>query len=148
MKHGTPCASGTWPFNSGPNQEEAQTAAKKRYWRACVQTLTPWLEERRLQVLDILKQPLDKLLRPTGGKHIKVLPGGKAIEIERNELEYNNIVGMTYFEGLAIPSDPRSQQALAVCKVAKAVRDDLAHLRAPESQDVLSLISTMDSLLT
>lgn len=135
-------------LHSGPGQEEAQAAAKKRYWRACVQTLTPWLEERRLQVLDILKQPLDKLLNPTGGKHIKVLPGGKEIEIERNELEYNNIVGMTYFGKLVIPGDHRSQQAFAVCKVAKAVRDDLAHLRAPKSQDVLSLISAMDSLLT
>ena len=135
-------------LHSGSGQEGALMAAKRRYWRACVQTLTPWLEERRLQVLDIFKRPLDVLLGPTGGKHIKPLPSGKTIEIERNELEYNNIVGMTYFGELAIPGDPRSQQAFAVCKVAKAVRDDLAHLRAPKSQDVLSLISTMDSLLT
>ena len=135
-------------LHSGPNQEEAQTAANKRYWRACVQTLTPWLEERRLRVLDILKQPLDRLFASSGGVHVKVLPTGKTIQTERNEIEYNNIVGMVYQGGLVIPNDPMPQQALAVCKVAKAVRDDLAHLRAPKSQDVLSLISTMDSLLT
>jgi len=135
-------------LHSGPKQEEAKIASRKRYWRACVQTLTPWLEERRLQVLDIFRSPLDKLLAPTGGKLRRPLPNGKAIEIERNDIEYNSIVGLVHQGELVIPNDPASQQAFAVCKVAKFVRDDLAHLRAPNSQDILSLITTMDSLIS
>jgi hypothetical protein len=135
-------------LHSGPEKEEALRAAHKRYWRACVQALTPWLEERRLQVLDILRKPLDALLARTGGKIQKTLASGNVIEIEREELEYNNIVGLAYQGGLAVPADTTSQQALSVCKLAKKVRDDLAHLRPPSPQNVTALVSNMDSLLT
>lgn len=135
-------------LHSGPKQEEAIIASKKRYWRACVQALTPWLEERRLQVLDSLRKSLDKLLAPTGGKLRRPLPNGKAIEIERSDIEYNSIVGLVHQRELVIPSDGASQQAFAICKVAKFVRDDLAHLRAPNSQNILSLITAMDSLIS
>jgi hypothetical protein len=135
-------------LHTGPEKEEALRAAYKRYWRACVQALTPWLEERRLQVLGILGKPLDALLARTGGKVQKPLSSGNVIEIEREELEYNSIVGLAYQGSLAVPADSTSQQALAVCKLAKKVRDDLAHLRPPSPQNITALVSNMDSLLS
>ena len=48
---------------------------------------------------------------------------------------------------LVIPRDPASQQAFTVCRTAKTVRDDLAHLRAPTAPSIQALITSMDSLL-
>jgi hypothetical protein len=134
-------------LHMGPDKDEAFRAAHKRYWRACVQALMPWLEERRLRVLDSLRAPLDAILGQTGGKLQRTLRSGSVIEIDREELEYNNVVGLAYHGGLIVPPDATSQQALVVCKLAKKVRDDLAHLRPPTPQSVTALVTNMDSLL-
>lgn len=133
----------------GPWQQEARLAAHRRYWRACVRALTPWLEERRGSILSIFQGPLDDLIASApNGKLTKTLRSGRTIEVDHTELDYNNLVGLVYNGGLKLPQDGVVQQAFAVCKVAKAVRDDLAHLRAPKSQDITTLVAAMDALLT
>ena len=134
-------------LHKGHFQDEARRASQKRYWRASVQALTPWLEERRGSVLEVFKKPIDEVLAVTGGKIQKVLQSGKTVEIDRSEIDYNTLVGFAHYQGLRIPFDPISQRAFGVCKLAKCVRDDLAHLRAPKLQDISSLISETDGLL-
>jgi len=134
-------------LHKGHFQEEARRAAHRRYWRACVQALTPWLEERRDGVLEKFKKPIDDFLAASGGKIQRQLQSGKTIDIDRSEIDYNVLVGLAHYHGLRIPADAVSQRAFGVCRLAKFVRDDLAHLRAPKLQDISSLVSEMDGLL-
>ncbi|HUN92525.1 MAG TPA: hypothetical protein VMU33_10735 [Burkholderiaceae bacterium] len=134
-------------LHAGIQQTDALKAAKRRYWRACVRALTPWLEERRTRVLRILKKPIDEVLAANGGRFARELANGKTIEVDRDEFDYNNVVGLVYYHGLRVPEDSASQRAVGVCRIAKIVRDELAHLRAPKLQDILALITTMDALL-
>lgn len=135
-------------LHSGPFQEEARLASKRRYWRACVQALTPWLEERRALVLDVLKKPLDAVQAAHGGRMPRPGPRNTTIYVDRSETDYNSVVGLANHGALAVPGDQASQQALAVCRLAKDVRDDIAHLRAPQLQRILALVTSMDALVS
>jgi len=130
--------------NAGQCDAALQRIAR-RYWRACVKVLTPWLEERKQRVLDIFKVQIQQRMEPDG---TIAVPRGNArmTYVQPDELEYNNIVGMAYASGL-VPQNQREAQALNVCKCAKSVRDDISHLRAPDPQKVIQLIQEMDSLL-
>lgn len=131
----------------GPRQKEMRTAASKRYWRACVHALMPWLEERRLAVLQKLRQPLEALAAKTGGKICRRLQSGETLEYEIDELEYNNVVGLARLEIDPLIVPVHAQSVLAVCRAAKAVRDDLAHLRKPDTAKIAGLIAAMDGIL-
>lgn len=95
-------------------------------------------------VLDILKSHIEQRLEADGT--IAVPRGnGRVAYVQPDELEFNNIVGMAY-AGLVTKSQ-RESQAVNVCKCAKSVRDEISHLRAPDSQRIIQLIQEMDSLL-
>jgi len=130
----------------GPRQDQAAIGAAKRYWRASVQSIIPWLEERRAHVLKVLDAPLRAYAATTGGMIERPLPNQQVQRTPVEELEYNNIVGLARY-GLQVPDDQRSRLAVKVCRLAKIVRDDLAHLRAPAPVALLDLISSMDQLL-
>jgi len=129
---------------SPEQRESARHRITRRYWRACVKVLTPWMEERKQPVLSIFKLHIAQRLTTDGT--IKVARGKRDAFIPPEELEYGNIVGMHYYEGLT-PTTPREFTALSVCKCVKAVRDDISHMRAPDPQKVLQLIHEMDALL-
>lgn len=125
-------------------REAALQRIARRYWRACVKVLTPWLEERKQKVLDILKSHIEQRIEADGT--IAVPRGnGRVAYVQPDELEFNNIVGMVY-AGL-VTKNQRESQAVSVCKCAKSVRDDISHLRAPDLQKIIQLIQEMDSLL-
>jgi hypothetical protein len=126
-----------------PQREAAQHRIARRYWRACVKVLTPWLEERKQKVLDIFKLHIQQRTEPDGT--IAVPRGSRVAYILPDELEFNNIVGMAYGSGLNAQNS-REMLALNVCKCAKSVRDEISHLRAPEPQKVIQLIQEMDVL--
>ncbi|KIF80056.1 hypothetical protein [Noviherbaspirillum autotrophicum] len=131
----------------GRQAELMRDNLRSRYWRACIKSLTPWLEERLNVVMQIFKRPLDEYERKYGGFY-RITEKG-AIHLSRSDLEYNNIVGM-YFareNKLEIPDDPISKRAFQVCKYAKDVRNELAHMRPPRQDDIVHLVDQMDTLL-
>ena len=56
------------------------------------------------------------------------------------------IVGMVN-DRVITPATPRERAAESVCRSAKRVHDDIAHLRKPRIPDVLKLIQEMDLLI-
>lgn len=128
-------------------REEAKNRIKRRYWRACVSILTPWLEERRLEVISVFERQITKLASLNSGKIAKPIGKDRFVYLDPAELEFNNIVGMSY-NSVLTATTPRELEALNVCKMAKTVRDDIAHLRMPDPNDVSKLIVEMDRLLS
>jgi hypothetical protein len=122
---------------------------EKRFWRACVKSLTPWLEERRLLMIEVLKKPIDRIEANSGEKNkIQKKIGDKYMMVSRDELEFNDLVFRSYgddFRGSGLSEKERA--AVSICHMAKKVRDDLSHLRKPDLDCVNNLISSMDQLL-
>ena len=128
--------------HTSPLAELGRQAANKRYWQACIKSISPWLEERRPLVHKALRPVLQKL--EPGGKFEKRI--GKQTEIvEINELEYNDLCFQSFRvreRGLLLTS--QQEQAFRLCSKAKAVRDDLAHLRKPRLDALQDLVIHMD----
>ena len=132
-----------------PSKEAMTAAAQQRYWRACLKALVPWLEERRFKILELLDRQLTRLEKDSGGPgRIVKKAGGKDILVGRSELEYGDLVYQSFGNSFrAIQASPEESAAISICKTAKGVRDDIAHFRAPNTESVMTLISSMDSLL-
>ena len=119
-----------------------KSGAERRYWRACLKAISPWLEERRPVVLKELRPILEKL-EPSGRFEKKV---GKYIQIvDRDQLEFNDL---WYQRGRATERNldftVGQSQAFSLCALAKTVRDDLAHSRKPALSDLQNLVVAMD----
>ena len=125
---------------------------EQRYWRACVRALLPWIEERRLPVIDKLRDSLEDYLFPTKGVWKKFLPWrpGSFQDIAIDDLEFNDMVAMSHrdaadpFKGL----DETANAALTACFKVKKVRDAIAHMRPPAAADIGEMILALDALLT
>ena len=135
--------------HSGANSAAMQKAAQRRYWRACLKSIIPWLEERRHQVLDVLDRQWKQVEWAAGG-HDKIQKkiGSEIIRVDRYGLEYGDVVFQS--RSLAfntIPTLEPERMAVSICSMAKDVRDDISHLRPPNTEQVMALITTMDSLL-
>ena len=136
----------------GPVAYRAQALdrIKRRYWRACVKTISPWLEERRKPVISIFGAQIKAEAARNGGTIPKFTGKDKFgndrfVQLDPEELEYNNIVGMIRASKLSVTT-VEEKCAERVCRLTKGVRDEIAHLRAPSPADVGDLISEMDRL--
>ena len=135
-----------WYLASHPseNKDAALRAIRRRYWRACVRTLLPWLEERRPQIIEVLDLPITGLEKSSGGPgKIEKMLGKNIVTVGREDLEYNDL--WYNFKNTQHLSS-KEQLAVSVCRKTKQVRDDLSHLRKPITADVMALISEMDAL--
>jgi hypothetical protein len=47
-----------------------------------------------------------------------------------------------------VPNDLKARVAVEVCYAAKAVRDEMAHLRAPAAKDILAVTEHMERFLS
>lgn len=129
----------------------ASKRLEQRYWRACVRALLPWIEERRLPVINKLRDSLEDYLFPTRGVWKKQLPWrpGQFQDIAIDELEFNDVVAMSHrdaddpFKGL----DAQAESALTACHKVKRVRDAIAHMRPPAATDIAEMIRILDELL-
>ncbi|KQZ35114.1 hypothetical protein [Duganella sp. Root1480D1] len=127
-------------------KEGARGRIDQRYWRSCVKILTPWMEERRQHVIRFLQKKLDGLAAQNNGKLQIVRGDGYSRQVDIDELEYNNIVGLSN-KGTLFGDTDHEKRAILVCRYVKKVRDEIAHLRAPRSDDVVKMIREMDILL-
>jgi len=126
-------------------REQARARINRRYWKACVKVMTPWIEERRAQVIRPFRSQIDRIATGNKGK-IAIPRSNKTADIDPEELELNNIVGMYYSKQIKAVT-PTEVSALKVCQCVKAVRDNIAHLRAPTSEALVELIYEMDLLV-
>ena len=136
--------------HDGPMKDAATRAMTSRYWRASLSALMPWMEERRHQIIDVLRGALDAHLAPTGGVRRRATANqNKVIEVPIAELECNDIVQMKFDRPhpLVVKS-PAEQSALYVCSMVTKVRNDLAHLKCPAPTAVIELVRAMDALIT
>lgn len=124
-------------------KDAAQTGIKRRYWRACIKVITPWIEERRPLVLSHFIKQINAIASNNNGK----IPNERSgYDLDPDAIEFNNIVGMV--RGNELKIETREQEAvLKICRKVKVVRDEIAHLRMPNVNDVLDLISAMDGFL-
>lgn len=132
--------------HAGPEQSDANAWLKRRYWRACLRSLLPWLEERRSQVIGVLRGALEQHLKKTGGKAVRSTDSGYRIETAIDDLEYNQIPALVRHEGLTV-GGARQKLAVDVCFAAKRVRDSMAHMRPPEARQIFELNDLMARLL-
>ncbi len=130
---------------------DARKRIEQRYWRACVRALLPWIEERRMPVIEKLRWSLEDYLFPTKGIWRKRRPyrEERYIEIPIEELEFNDIVSMSHQKNddPFKPLDAEAETGLACCRAVKRVRDALAHLRAPAASDIRDMVRLLDALL-
>ncbi len=133
------------------SRDEAVNRIKRRYWKACVKTISPWLEERCKSVINIFAPQIKAIAADNEGKIPRPIGRDRSgaeriILMDPDELEYNNIVGMVRY-GNITSSTMSEKCAESVCRFTKGVRDDIAHLRDPSPGDVRDLIHQMDKLL-
>lgn len=131
-------------LHAGPDQRDASEWLSRRYWRACVRTLLPWLEERRSSVIGALRSALEQHLKSTGYKVVRSTPNGRRIETAIDDLEYNQIPGLIYNDQFRVPNNPKMRRAVDVCYTAKSVRDEIAHMRAPSARGILDVTEKME----
>jgi hypothetical protein len=132
--------------HGGPDQCDANEWLKRRYWRACLRSLLPWLEERRSRVIEVLRPALEQHLKGTGGKAVRTTASGHRIETSINDLEYNQIPALVLNESFRA-NGARPKLAVDLCFAAKRVRDSMAHMRPPEARYILDLTDLMQRLL-
>lgn len=132
--------------HAGLDATTMRRASAKRYWRACLKCLIPWMEERRPALLEKLDGPLTKLEAFHGGPgQIEKKVGNIMIRVGREDLEVNDLHHNFNRSVYLVTSVERA--AANICKIAKQVRDDLSHLRPPTPSDIMQLITEMDALL-
>jgi hypothetical protein len=131
---------------SGPQKSDATEWLRRRYWRACVRSLLPWLEEHRPRVIGILREPLERHLKSSGGRAVRTTESGHRIETSLEDLEYNRICAMVRHDGLRVGVGSASL-AVEACFSAKKVRDHMAHLRPPSAREIQDMINSMQRAL-
>jgi hypothetical protein len=127
---------------TSPLAELGRQSANKRYWQACIKSISPWLEERRPLVHKALRPVLQEL-EPDGKFEKRI---GKQTEIvEIDDLEYNDLCFQSYrVRERGLPLTSQQEQAFRLCSKAKVVRDDLAHSRKPRLDKLQDLVIHMD----
>lgn len=133
---------------SGPLAKAAAENLDRRYWRACVRSLLPWLEERRLPLLEKLRPALEDYLYPFRVWKKQNPWNGRTTDIAIEDLEFNDVVAMTFFrEDPLRPGDDEARRLIVVCKHAKSVRDALAHMRPPTAADIEEAVRAFEEAL-
>ena len=130
----------------GPDQRSAQESLRRKYWRACVRSILPYLEEHRSAVMAPLRSALESHTKHSGGKLVRPTISGRRSETTSlDDVEYNQIPGLIHHEQFVIPSEPKARLAVKVCFAAKTVRDETAHMRAPRPESIMELASAMEA---
>jgi len=133
--------------HSETDADRFRRLAERRYWQACVKSILPWMEERRSQIIEVLKCLIDELAQQAGaGGKLNKQIGKNLILVDRDDLEYADLsYQMRLFKNRDLSAIV--SRALSVCEYARKVRHDLSHLRTPNLNDLRQLIQEMDMLI-
>ena len=124
----------------------ADSKIKKLYWMACLKAITPWLEEIRPVVVKVVRAHVKKQANVNSGKLVKEVNGvDRYTDID--DVEFSTIAWMHKTRRFS-RLNPEEDAAVAVCHAATDVRNEIAHLRAPATQDVMQLVSKLRTFRT
>ena len=133
--------------HAGPYQQAAAKELGRMKWRAYLSALMPWFEELRHAIIEELRPLLETHLSPSQGVKIRYNEKtGREIRTAINDLEINDINAMTREEAALRGQTQRQRNTLGLCSSVARVRNEIAHLRAPQMRDVRQLIDALDTL--
>lgn len=125
---------------SAAERISADKAIKKLYWKACVKTITPWIEEIRPIIVKVMRSKLKQQVDHSTGKLAKPISANNTIYIDIDDVELSGIAWMENHRKFP-RLNSEEDAAVSVCLAASDVRNEIAHLRAPATQDVMHLVT-------
>ncbi len=136
-----------WHLASHPGRfrEAAAKELERMKWRAYLFALMPWFEELRHVIIDELSPLLSLHLAQTNGERVRLTRNGKEVRTKIVDLECNDIHAMTRDEPRLSGRTVRERAALDLCFQVSRVRNEIAHMRAPQVFDIQHLIGSLKS---
>lgn len=132
-------------IHTSSNSYKGRDAVNRRYWRACIKAISPWIEERRHLIVNELN-PVLLQLEPSGIFRIPIGNNGEADSVKIKDLEYNNLL---YQRKVArdrnIRLTERQGEAFEICSKVRAVRNEIAHSRIPSLPSIRDLVLSMEN---
>ena len=130
-------------IHTSPLSDKGRDAVEKRYWRACIKAISPWIEERRHLVIKELR-PVLLQLEPNG-KFKKQIGIDDYEQVDIRDLEYNDLLYQKKgVRALNIKLTRRQVQAFDICFKARIVRNDIAHTRRPNLPSIKDLVLSLE----
>lgn len=127
-----------------PSSDKGRDAVNRRYWRACIKAISPWIEERRHMIVKEL-DPVLLQLEPSGSFKIPIGNKGDVDIVKIKDLEYNDLL---YQKRMAkdhnIKLTGRQVRAFDICGKARIVRNEIAHTRMPPLRDIQDLVLSLE----
>lgn len=134
-------------IHTSPLSDKGRDAVHRRYWRACIKAISPWIEERRHIVVSEL-QPVLLQLEPSGSFQIPVGNKNEFKSVKIKDLEYNDL---QYQKRMAreqnIKLTARQERAFDICEKARIVRNEISHTRMPPLASIQDLVLSLDDFV-
>lgn len=134
-------------IHTSPLSDKGRDAVHRRYWRACIKAISPWIEERRHIVVSEL-QPVLLQLEPSGSFQIPVGNKNEFKSVKIKDLEYNDL---QYQKRMAreqnIKLTARQARAFDICGKARIVRNEISHTRMPPLASIQDLVLSLEDFV-
>lgn len=128
----------------GPLQEVAKRDLQRRKWRAYMSALMPWFEEMRHELISELRSLLLSHLAGTQGERVRVDErNGRQWRTAVDDLECGDVAAMTKEDPPLKGQTSRERTALSLCHRIARVRNEIAHLRPPKTDEIQTLITAL-----
>lgn len=132
--------------HSGRYQATAIRELERKKWRAYLTSLMPWFEQLRHALIDNLKDLLSVHLAPTNGMRVRRNPEtGQEWSIAIGDLECNDIASLTRGTAPIRARTFKESASLDLCARIGRVRNEIAHMRAPQVQDIQRMLASLDT---
>lgn len=130
--------------HAGPLQETARRDLQRKKWRAYLSALMPWFEELRHELIAELRSLLMSHLAPTRGERVRVDErNGREWRTAVDDLECGDIAQMAKETPPLKGQTSRERTALNLCHKVAKVRNEIAHLRPPKTDEIQTLIAAL-----
>lgn len=131
--------------HAGPYQAIAKRELQRKKWRAYLSALMPWFEEVRHELITQLRSLLLSHLAPTGGDRVRVDDRtGREWRTPVDDLECGEIAAMTKEQPALRAQTALERSALNLCHRIARVRNEIAHLRPPHTEDIQGLMACVN----
>jgi hypothetical protein len=130
--------------HAGPHRDVAVKELARKRWRAHLTALMPWFEELRHALINELRPLLQQHLAPTHGERVRALRiNGREMRTAIDDLECGDIAAMTRDDVPLRGRNQREREALNLSFKVSRVRNEIAHLRAPQLAELQKLIESL-----
>lgn len=132
--------------HTGPHQKLAEQELNRKTWCAQLYSLMPWFEQLRHQLIAQLHPLLSAHLELTNGFKVRVNAyNGREFRTAIDDLECNDIASMARDDDPIRPRTTADRAALDLCSRVGRVRNEIAHMRPPQLQEIRDLISSLEA---